>query len=66
MAINEVGQLQQSAVPYDKCVAGVVSGAGDFEPGLILGKKTSVTNRLPIALIGRVYCKVEYNMPILK
>jgi hypothetical protein len=37
----------------------VVSGAGKFKPGIILDKQDSDENRLPIALIGKVYCKVD-------
>jgi hypothetical protein len=39
-------------------VAGVCSGAGAFRPGLVLGRRQS-PNRLPIALVGKVYCKVD-------
>jgi hypothetical protein len=40
-------------------VAGVISGAGDFKPGVILDTKQSRGNRVPIALLGKVYCKVD-------
>ena len=42
-------------------MAGVVSGAGNYRPAVILDKKDaeSEENRLPIALIGKVYCKVD-------
>jgi hypothetical protein len=59
MALNDVGQLEQGKHPYDKRVAGVVSGAGDLKPGLILGRRPGHINRLPIALMGRVHCKVD-------
>jgi len=32
MALNDAGELEQSTMPYDKRVAGVVSGAGDLKP----------------------------------
>lgn len=54
---NEV--LRQSSCAYDKRVAGVISGAGKYKPALILGKKQSSENRMPIALMGKVYCKVD-------
>ena len=44
---------------YDKCVAGVVSGAGSYKPGLILAKEPEAEGRLPIALVGRAFCKVD-------
>src|SRR4029079_10119766 len=46
---------------YDKRVAGVISGAGQYKPGIILDKKESTENnvRMPVALMGKVYCKVD-------
>ncbi len=44
---------------YDTRVAGVVSGAGDFKPGLILDKKASKDLRVPVALMGKVFCLVD-------
>jgi len=59
MVINEEGALRISDQPYDKKVAGVISGAGDYKPGLILDRHHSQNDRKPIALIGKVYCKVD-------
>lgn len=59
MVINEEGALQQSYQAYDKRVAGVISGAGDFKPGILLDKRQSQGNRMPIALLGKVYCNVD-------
>ena len=59
MVIERDGALQASEFPYDRRVAGVISGAGDFRPGIILGKQTSQSKRMPIALLGKVYCKVD-------
>lgn len=59
MTINNDGKLVQGRQPYDKRVAGVVSGAGDLKPGLVLGRKQGCKDRLPIALVGRVNCKVD-------
>ncbi len=59
MTLKNGGQLEQSTQPYDKRVAGVVSGAGDLKPGLVLGRQAGHTNKLPIALIGKVHCKVD-------
>lgn len=56
---EEDGALQQSQQAYDKRVAGVISGAGDYKPGLILDKQRSRSNRKPIALLGKVFCKVD-------
>lgn len=60
MVLGEGEKLQQSQIAYDKRVAGVISGAGNYKPGLILDKQESSSNlRLPIALMGKVYCKVD-------
>lgn len=59
MVINEEGQLQLCSEAYDKAVAGVISGAGDFKPGIVLDKKVSSKPRQPVALVGKVYCKVD-------
>jgi hypothetical protein len=46
---------------YDKKVAGVISGAGQYKPGIILDKKKCEEgdHRMPVALMGKVYCKVD-------
>jgi len=59
MVLGEEGALRQSHQAYDKRVAGVISGAGSYKPGLVLDKQDSATARLPIGLIGKVYCKVD-------
>lgn len=59
MVVGEEGTLHKSYQPYDRRVAGVISGAGDYKPGIVLDKQHSKTNRKPIALLGKVYCKVD-------
>jgi hypothetical protein len=59
MVLDNDGLLRESRQAYDKRVAGVISGAGDFRPGIILGKQQSQNNRMPIALLGKAYCKVD-------
>ena len=59
MVIEDGGTLRPCDHAYDKKAAGVVSGAGKFRPGIILDKQHSDEHRLPIALIGKVYCKVD-------
>jgi hypothetical protein len=57
MVIDDTGALVQSHREYDRRVAGVVSGAGDLRPGIILDKQQDVNGGLPIALLGKVHCK---------
>lgn len=59
MVIDQEGALRQSEQAYDKRVAGVISGAGNYKPGILLDKQESSRNRMPIALMGKVYCKVD-------
>lgn len=51
-------QVQVSREAYDRRVAGVVSGAGSYRPGLILDRRTDSTRR-PLALTGKVWCRVD-------
>jgi hypothetical protein len=65
MVITEGSQLRPCGEAYDRKVAGVLSGAGDYRPGIVLGKRVSSHGRIPIALVGRAYCKVDArNAPI--
>jgi hypothetical protein len=59
MVLSDDGALRPSQSAYDKRVAGVVSGAGDYKPGIVLDKQGSQPNRKPVALLGKVYCKVD-------
>ena len=59
MVLDERGAVRASHQPYDSHVAGVVSGAGKLRPGIILDRGSSAPNRRPLALIGKVYCKVD-------
>lgn len=59
MVIDNDGVLRASEQAYDKRVAGVISGGGDLRPGITLDRQNERTNRLPLALTGKVYCKVD-------
>jgi hypothetical protein len=60
MVLGEGSALHISWKAYDKRVAGIVSGAGDLHPAIVLDKKDHTQQRrAPIALIGKVYCKVD-------
>lgn len=59
MVLGNEGALYESQQAYDKRVAGVISGAGDYKPGIVLDKRQTSGNRQPIALIGKVFCKVD-------
>jgi hypothetical protein len=59
MVLSEDGSLRPSTEAYDKKVAGVISGAGDLKPGLILDRQPESMNRMSIALMGKVNGKVD-------
>jgi hypothetical protein len=59
MVIDEFGGLRPSDQAYDRRVAGVVAGAGDLRPGVVLGKTESSAGRAAVALAGRVYCRAD-------
>jgi hypothetical protein len=58
MSFHMDGTLCPSLEAYDNKVAGVISGAGEYKPGIVLDRRQG-GNRAPIALLGKVYCKVD-------
>jgi hypothetical protein len=60
LVAGEDGRLSPCSAAYDKAVVGIVSGAGDERPGIVLGgARESEQASAPIALIGRAWCKVD-------
>jgi hypothetical protein len=59
VVIEGDGSVRSGREAYDKKVVGVISGAGEYRPGIVLDKKGSGDCRAPVALVGRVYCKVD-------
>ncbi|MBV9154677.1 MAG: hypothetical protein JO097_00310 [Acidobacteriaceae bacterium] len=59
VVIDDGGALRESCHAYDKKVAGVVSGAGDYRHGVLLDQGSGSEHRVPVALMGKVYCKVD-------
>lgn len=59
VAIDESspGALRASSRPYDRKVAGVISGAGGIDPGIRMGVGVAPDDESPLAMIGRVYAK---------
>jgi len=50
------GDLVVSNKSYDRRVAGIISGAGGVNPGVLMGQQDSASERTnPVALTGRVY-----------
>jgi hypothetical protein len=59
MVLSDQETLEAARNAYDKKVAGVISGAGEYRPGVILGRRNPSEKRMPLALAGRAYCKVD-------
>jgi hypothetical protein len=59
MVMNDAGKLEPCREPYDKRAAGVISGAGNYKPAITLDKRTTEGKRLPVALLGKVFCKAD-------
>ena len=59
VALNDRGGLRLSDQPYDRRVAGVLSGAGGLRPGIVLGRTPGTTGRWPVALFGKVFCHAD-------
>jgi hypothetical protein len=59
MVLDHEAKLRHSEKAYDKRVAGVVSGAGEYRPAIVLDRQEQQGNRRAIALIGKVFCKVD-------
>jgi hypothetical protein len=59
MVLDEKGAIRPSYQAYDKKVVGVISGAGDYKPGIVLDKRKSEGRRVPVALVGKVFCKAD-------
>jgi hypothetical protein len=58
MVVGQEGLLRACDHSYDRRVAGVISGAGDYQPGIVLDKQKTGT-RGTIALVGKVFCRVD-------
>lgn len=59
MVVNHDGTVEPCTRPYDNAVVGVVSGAGEERPGVVLRHRPRDGTQVPIALAGRVLCLVD-------
>jgi hypothetical protein len=51
--------LRACASEYATAVVGVISGAGSLRPAITLDRRPSSVPRMPVALMGKVYCKAD-------
>jgi hypothetical protein len=59
LVIDKEGSLRESRDSYDRKVAGVVSGAGEYRHGILLDGRHREEPRVALALTGKVFCKVD-------
>jgi hypothetical protein len=59
MAIAESGgRIAPAALPYERRVVGVISGAGGLRPGAVVGSREDGSNDLPLAVSGQVCVRI--------
>jgi hypothetical protein len=61
MVIGEGDALRRCQAAYDRRVAGVISGAGTYSAGMVLDRRPSDRARMPLALVGKIFCKADAN-----
>lgn len=61
------GKLVLSSKAYDPTVAGIISGAGGIQPGMLMGQTGSISDgQHAVALTGRVYCRADASFGSIK
>ena len=59
VVMNEDGTVRACDAEYATTAIGIISGAGGLRPGVTLDRRPSTTPRMPVALMGKVYCKAD-------
>jgi hypothetical protein len=59
-------QIRPCDQGYDRRVAGVISGAGGYRPGLVLDRRAPGRGRQALALTGKVWCKVDADLAAIE
>jgi hypothetical protein len=59
MVIKSRRTLRHSSHAYDHRVAGIVTGAGNVRPGIVLGRSDNRGRCVAVALNGTTYCRVD-------
>ncbi len=64
---NHPGKLRVATGAYDTTVAGIISGAGGVGTGMVMAHEgTLADGKHPVALTGRVFCKVDASNGAIK
>lgn len=59
VVLTDSGRIQPCQSEYDTRVVGVISGAGNFRPAMILDRRSDASTDPPVALMGKVYCMAD-------
>lgn len=59
MVLDEKGELVPCSKAHDQRVVGVVAGAGNYRPGIVMDRQTGNGHRAPIAMLGKVACQAD-------
>jgi hypothetical protein len=60
VVLTDRGAVRRSADAFDKRVVGIASGAGAYQPGIVLDRRrVGTTRRMPVAIAGKAFCKVN-------
>lgn len=59
VVLDDDGSVRVGTHPYDRRVAGIVSGAGEHRPGIVLDRRHGPRPRVPVAVMGKVSCRVD-------
>jgi hypothetical protein len=59
LVLVDGGAVCRSTDAFDKRVVGIASGAGAYQPGIVLDRRNVETRRMPVAIAGKAFCKVN-------
>jgi hypothetical protein len=59
VVLDDDGAVRPSRRAYDRRVAGIVSGAGDLRPAIVLDRRRGPRPRVPVAVMGKAFCRVD-------
>jgi hypothetical protein len=59
MVLDDTGAVRVSDRSCDTRVVGIVSGAANYRPAMVLDATTETSSRRPLALMGKAYCMVD-------
>jgi hypothetical protein len=59
MVLTGSDQVQVCDRAYDRRVVGVISSAGRYRPGVVLGHSDAACGHRALAMLGKVVCKVD-------